>query len=189
MRRSERLIRNTLMVLAGVVVLQVGVSRLYAVDDPTAGVERTPPAVLATLRDFTAIEVEGDFALEVVRAADYSVDFTSSNPTEGRFYATVRDNTLLLGGFRNAPGSRVRVVLPELKKLNAGRVQALSVSGFDGASLSLEADTIPRVTLRNNSIRRWQIRADRVVDLEIDRASLSAGKVDLAGRATLTVIE
>lgn len=181
--------RNTLVVLAGLVVLHVGVSRLYAVDDHTAGIERTPPAVLATLRNFTAIEVEGDFALDVERAASFSVDFTSPNPTEGRFYATVRDNTLLLGGFRNVPGSRVRVVLPELRKLNAGRVQALSVSGFDGASLSLEADTIPRVTLRNNSIRQWQIRANRVADLQIDHASLNAGKVDLAGHATLTVID
>jgi hypothetical protein len=188
-KRSERLIRNTLLVLAGGVVLHVGVSRIYAVDDPTAGMERTPPAVLATLRDFAAIEVEGDFALDVERAADFAVDFSSPTPTEGRFYATVRNNTLLLGGFRNAPGSRVHVVLPELKKLNAGSVQSLSLSGFDGASLSLETDTVPRVTLRNNTIRQWQIRANHVADLQIDRASLSAGKVDLAGRATLTVID
>ena len=189
MKRSERLVRNTLVGLAGFVVLHVGVSRLYAVDDHTAGIERTPPSVLATLRNFTAIEVEGDFTLDVERATDFSVDFSSPNATEGRFYASVRENTLRLGGFRNVPGSRVRVVLPELRELNAGRVQALSIAGFDGARLSLEADTIARVTLRNNSIRQWQIRADRVADLQIDRASLSAGKVDLAGHATLTVID
>ena len=189
MKRSERLVRNTLVVLAGLIVAHVAVSRIQEANDPTAAVERTPPAVLASLRDFTAIEVEGDFTLDVERAADYAVDFRSSDPAAGRFYAAVRDNTLLLGGFGNAPGSRVRVVLPELKNLNAGRVQALSVSGFEGASLSLVADTIPRVTLRNNGIRQWQIRANHVVDLQIDRASLSAGKVDLAGRATLTVID
>jgi hypothetical protein len=149
--------------------------------------ERTPPAALATLRDFSAIEVEGDFTLDVAQGADFLVDFTSPKPTEGRFYATVRDNTLLLGGFRNAPGARVRVVLPELLRLNAGRVQALSVSGFGGNRLSLEMDTIARVTLRNNTIRQWQIRANSVADLQIDRTSLGAGKVDLAGRATLTV--
>jgi hypothetical protein len=152
-------------------------------------VGRTPPAVLASLRDFTAIEVEGDFALDVERAAEFGVDFRSPDPAAGRFYATVRDNTLLLGGFGNAPGSRVRVVLPDLRKLNAGRLHSLSVSGFEGATLSLIADTIPRVTLRNNGVREWQIRANHVVDLQIDRASLSAGKVDLAGRATLTVID
>ena len=181
--------RNTVVVLAGLVVLHLGAGRLYADDDHVAGVERTPPAELATLRDFTTIEVEGDFSLDVVQGADYSVAFTPSDASEGRFYAAVRGNKLVLGGFRNAPGSVVRVALPELKKLNAGRVKTLSVSGFDGASLSLAVDTIPQVTLRNNSVREWQIRANRVADLQIDRASIGAGKVDLAGRAMLTVIE
>lgn len=181
--------RNTVVVLAGAVVLHLGASRLYADDDRTAGMERTPPAELATLRDFSIIEVEGDFSLEVVKGADYSVAFTPSDGSAGRFYATVRDDTLQLGGFRNAPGSVVRVALPELKKLNAGRVRALAVSGFDGASLTLEVDTIPQVTLRNNSVRQWQIRANKVTDLQIDRTSIGAGKVDLSGRAVLTVIE
>jgi hypothetical protein len=181
--------RNTVVVLAGAVVLHLGASRLYADDDRMAGMEQTPPAQLATLRDFSTLEVEGDFSLDVVQGADYSVAFTPSDPSEGRFYAAVRGNTLLLGGFRNAPGSVVRVALPELKKLNAGRVKTLSVSGFDGASLSLEVDAIPKVTLRNNGVRTWQIRSNGVADLQIDRASMGAGKVDLTGRAVLTVIE
>jgi Putative auto-transporter adhesin, head GIN domain len=182
--------RNTVVVLAGAVVLHLGASRLYADDDRMVGMEQTPPpAQLATLRDFSTIEVEGDFSLDVVQGADYSVAFTPSAASEGRFYATVRGDTLLLGGFRNAPGSVVRVALPELKKLNAGRVKTLSVSGFDGASLSLEVDTISKVTLRNNSVRTWQIRSNGVADLQIDRASIGAGKVDLTGRAVLTVIE
>lgn len=181
--------RNTVLVLAGAVVLHLGASRLYAGDDHAAVTKRTAPAELATLRDFTTIEVEGDFSLDVVQGADYSVAFTPSDASEGRFYAAVRGDTLQLGGFRNAPGSRVRVALPELKKLNAGRVKTLSVSGFEAASVLLEVDTIPQVTLRNNRVGQWRIRASRVADLQIDRASIGAGKVDLAGRATLTVIE
>src|SRR5262245_42332379 len=98
-KRSERLIRNTILVLAGVAVLHVGVSRLYAGDDQTASVERTSAAELARLRDFTSIEAEGDFSLEVVRGEDYTVDFTPTSVSDGRFYAAVRDGTLLLGGF------------------------------------------------------------------------------------------
>jgi hypothetical protein len=177
-KRSERLIRNTLFVVGGLMVLHVGVSRLQAVEEKV-----TPP-----LRDFSAIVVEGDFEIDVQKG-DFAVDFSSPNPAQGRFYATVRNNELLLGGFQNATGSRARVSLPELTKLNAGRVPALSVSGFDGASVELEAETVARVTLRNNSIRQWQIRANRVADLQIDRASISAGRVDLAGHTTLTVID
>jgi hypothetical protein len=188
-KRSERLIRNTLLVLGGLTVLHVGVSRLHALDEQaTQQSERMSPESLATLRDFSAVFVEGDFEIEVQRG-DFAVDFSSPNPAQGRFYATVRDNTLLLGGFQNATGSRARVSLPELKKLNAGRVPALSISGFEGASLELEAETVARVTLRNNRIRQWQIRSNRVADLQIDRASISAGKLDLAGQATLTVID
>lgn len=181
--------RNTILVLAGLLVLHVGASRLYAVDDRAIPMERATPADLATLRDFTAILVEGDFALEVVRGAEYSVEFTPSNRAEGRFSAVVHDNTLLLGGFENVPGSRARVTLPALTQLNAGRVEALSISGFDGDELSVRAERVQCVTLRNNRIREWQIRAERVVDLRIDRASISAGKVDVSGRATLTVID
>jgi hypothetical protein len=50
-------------------------------------------------------------------------------------------------------------------------------------------DTIPQVTLRNNAVRQWQIRASHVAELQMDRASIGAGKVDLAGRATLSVID
>lgn len=188
MKRSERLMRNTILVMSGLIVLHLGVSRLSA-DDQSASVNRTPAAELATLRDFTSIEVEGDFSLDVVHDSDYSVAFTPANTNEGRFYATVRNNTLVLGGFRNETGSRVRVTMPELSKLNAGRVRTLTVTGFDSASLRLEVDTISQVTLRSNAVRQWQIRADHVAELQIDRASMAAGKVDLAGRATFSVID
>ena len=181
MKRSERLMRNTIFVMAGLVVLELGVNRLSADD-------RTPPD-LSTLRDFTSIEVEGDFSLDVVHDTGYSVVYAPANPSEGRFYASVRNNTLQLGGFRNEAGSRVRVTMPKLSKLNAGRVKTLTVTGFDGASLQLNMDTIPQVTLRSNAVQQWQIRADHVADLQIDRASMGAGKVDLAGRATLSVID
>jgi hypothetical protein len=181
--------RNTLLVLGGLLVLHVGASRLYAVDDHALPMERATPPDLATLRDFTAILVEGDFALEVVQGAAYSVEFAPPNPGAGRFYAAVRDNTLQLGGFGNVPGSRARVTLPALRKLNVAQVQAVSVSGFEGETLSVEAERVERVTLKNNRVREWQIRAERVPDLEIDRASISEGKVDLSGRATLSVID
>jgi hypothetical protein len=181
--------RNTFLVLAGLLVLHVGASRLLAIDESATSMKRATPADLATLRDFTAILVEGDFALEVVQGAEYSVDFAPPNPDERRFYAVVHDGTLLLGGFGNGPGSRARVTLPALSKLNAGRVEALSVSGFDGEQLSVQAERVRRVTLKNNRVREWRIRAEHVVDLQIDRASISAGKVDLSGHAVLNVID
>jgi hypothetical protein len=133
--------------------------------------------------------VDGDFSLEVMQDAAWSVDFAPSDTSQGSFSATVLDHTLHLHGFRNTSAGRVRVTLPTLSELDADRVAALSVSGFAGASVSLELGTTPRVTLRNNRIRQWRIQAADVGDLQIDRTSLSDGKVDLAGRATFTVID
>ncbi len=189
MKKSKRLIRNTILALNGMMVLYVGVNRLYAVSDPTPTAQRTSTAELAMLRDFTAIEVTGDFSVDVVRGADYAVAYTPVDESRGEFVATVRGDTLILRGFNNTNTDRVRVALPVLTRLDAELVPALSISGFHGASASLQLDGTSQVILRNNAIRQWHIVASEVKELKIDRASLGAGKVDLAGRATLTAID
>jgi hypothetical protein len=189
MKRSERLIRSTIVGLTGLMVLYVGISRLSAGSTPAHATGQTSVAELARLRDFSAIQVDGNFSLDVVQDAAWSVAFAPSEPGQGSFYAAVHDNTLVLHGFRNTPASRVTVTLPALSKLAAHKVTALSVSGFAGANLSLELGTTARVTLRNNSIRQWHIDAAHVGDLRLDRASIGAGRVDLAGRANFTVID
>jgi hypothetical protein len=187
MKRNERLIWSTLVGLAGLMVLYVAASRLYAGNRPAA--QSMSAAELATLRDFSIIQVDGDFSVNIVRGASYSVDFTSPDVAQGAFSATVRDKKLVLYGSRNAPGSRVRVVSPELTKLTADNAFEISISGFGGAHVTMKLDRIPRMTLRNNSIRYWHIDAGHLHDLKIDRASFSAGKVGLTGHATLTLID
>ena len=190
MKKSRRLIRNTILALNGIVVLYVGVNRLYGSEEFTRPAQRTSASELAMLRDFTDIEVSGDFSVDVVQEASYSVGFTPSSADHGQLVANVRGNTLVLQGFRNAPATRVRVGMPALTQLVAGEdVPALTVSGFDGASLSLRLSGRPQVVLRNNAVRRWIIFAAQYGELQFDRASLSAGKVDLTGRATVAVID
>ena len=45
------------------------------------GARRRP--TLATLRDFNAIEVSGDFGVDVVQEADYSVDLHAAGRKQG----------------------------------------------------------------------------------------------------------
>lgn len=190
MKKSRRLIRNTILALNGMMVLYVGASRLYAFDESTQTPQRTSAAELAMLRDFTAIEVSGDFGVDVVQEPNYSVGFTPPDARQGDFVASVRGNTLVLEGFRNAPATRARVGMPVLTQLVAGEeVPALTVSGFNGASLSLRLTGTPQVVLRNNGVRQWHIAASEMTELQIDKASIATGKVDLEGHATLTVID
>ena len=80
--------------------------------------------------------------------------------------------------------------MPVLTQLVAGEeVPALTVSGFNGASLSMRLAGRPQVVLRNNAIRQWNIFASGNGELQIDKVSIGAGKVDLSGHATLTVID
>ena len=95
MKKSRRLIRNTILALNGLMVLYVGVNRLYAVEHSTRAPQRTAQAELAKLRDFSAIEVSGNFGVDVVQDADYSVAFTPPDASHGDFVATVRGNTLV----------------------------------------------------------------------------------------------
>jgi hypothetical protein len=73
--------------------------------------------------------------------------------------------------------------------MNAEGVSSLSISGFTGNSVSLRLAETPQVTLRNNGVRLWHIVASEAAELRVDNASMSAGKVDLSGRVTLTVID
>ena len=189
MQKSKRLIRNTILALNGIVVLYVGINRLYAIGNPIPSVQRTSAAELAMLRDFSAIEVNGDFGVDLVQEADYSVYFTTPDTSQGNLVATVRGNTLVLSGFHNATTNRVRVALPVLTQLKASSVATLSVSGFDGESMSLRFDGTPQVILRNNGIRQWHIVVSDVGELKVDRASISSGQFDLAGQITLRVID
>ena len=95
MKKSRRLIRNTILALNGLMVLYVGINRLYAVDETTHAPRRTDAAELARLRDFNAIEVHGDFGLDVVQEAGYSVGLPPPGRSKGEFVAIVRGNVRL----------------------------------------------------------------------------------------------
>jgi len=190
MKKSRRLIRNTILALNGIVVLYVGANRLYGSEERTRPSQSTSAAELAMLRDFTAIDVDGDFSVDIVQDAAYSVGFTPPGTGQGRLVASMRGDTLVLRGFYNAPATRVKVGMPQLARVVAHEgVPALTVSGFTAASVSLRFSGNPQVVLRNNGVREWHLFASGSGELQIDKASLSASKVDLKGHATLTVID
>jgi hypothetical protein len=94
-----------------------------------------------------------------------------------------------LRGYGHAPASRLRVAMPVLEQLVAGEAPAISVSGFNDASVSLRLEDTRQLVLRDNGVRHWRIFAAGIGELQIDKASISAGKVDMSGRATFTVID
>jgi hypothetical protein len=185
--KSKRLIRYTIVALSGIAVSYVGINRLYAISSPLA--QRTPAAELATLHDFSEIEMNGDFGVDIVQGASYAVAFTASPDGRGNFVATMYGETLVLRGYGNASANRVRVALPALKHLEASDVTSLLISGFEGKDVSLRLTDAGQVLLRNNNIHRWHISAADVGELGIDRTSIASGQFDLVGNVTLKALD
>lgn len=188
MKRSTRLIRNTILALAGLIVLYTLASRLTVVGPAKEQKQGTSATELAKLREFNSIEISGDVNVDVVQQTDYSVD-VSPSANQRLVTAFVRDNKLVLRGYGNEHSSRVRVGMPALAHVEAEGNPSLTVSGFSGASVELQLGEVSQVVLRNNTVDKWQVFASDDVELQFDRASVGAGKVELAGRATLAVVD
>jgi len=177
MKTSKRLLFGTFAVLLAAPVVLVAYSRVSS--QPYAELpvpERTPAAELARLRDFTEIDVNGDFELEIVRGNTWSVDYTPLSPERGNFNASVENGLLTIGGFGNrtqTASSRVRITLPGLEAVHARYVPSpgIAIRNFDGNALDVSVDFTEGLVLENN-------RYDSL-DLTVQRANL----VDLRGNS------
>jgi hypothetical protein len=173
MKTSRRLLFGTLLVILAAPVAVVAFSRVSGTgmrELPTP--ERTSPSELAALRDYAAIEISGDFSLEIVQADTYSITYTPLQDNRGNFTASVQDGILHVEGFGNrtefANGS-VRIGLPDLDRLEAGFVREIAIRNFAGDTLEVKIDFSEELVLDNN-------RMD-VLQLELQRAGL----VDMRG--------
>lgn len=173
MKTSRRLLFGTFAVLLAAPVVLVAYSRVsgtgYRELPPP---ERTAAADIAALRDFNAIEISGDFDLEIVRADTYAVEYRPLAEDRGNFNAMVRNGTLEIEGFGNrsnvAQGS-VRISLPDLDALTVGYVPVMAVRNFQGDTLEASINYTDELTLENNQFDS--------IDLELVRA----GVVEMRG--------
>ena len=190
MKKSRRLIRTTLLALGAAVVFYVAASRWHANNAEPIRNSPPTPAELAALRDFNSLVVSGNLMVEIVQQDGYSVDFIHGGGARtGSFTATIRAKALVVNGYRNSAGDRVRIGMPTLSHVITDGVPALSISGFSGESVSLKLEGATKFTARGNSIRQWHVVASGNAGLQFDRESMAAGNVDLVGHATLAVVD
>ncbi len=99
--------------------------------------ERTAPAELAALRDFTAIAIRSDVAVGIV---------------------SVADGTLTIRGYGNSGESRlgsVRIGMPELDRLDSEFLISLVIRNFASDTMALRTEKATDIVLENN--RKHQI--------------------------------
>lgn len=191
MKTSKRYLRGTLLTILALPVLIVLYSRIVPVTDSRPAPERTPAAELAALGGFTAIEVEGDFTLEISGASAYSVAYEPLQDERGDFVARVEDSTLYLRGYGNRTRAgdeavRVRVGVPALQALDVSFTQSLLVSELDTANLALRIVAIRSVTLRDNRIDNLELRGVGIEQLDFAGNRIAASQIRLAGETTIT---
>jgi hypothetical protein len=192
MKKSKRYIGGTILAGYAGMVLFIGLNRLYVANVPEPLPERTSAAELAGLRNFTAVEVRGDFSLELVREADYSVNYVPLSDTRGQFLAALQGSTLVLTGFGNRTqldSARVRVGMPELLSLEASSAPTLLLADFAGETMDLRLTVIGTVTLRNNSTTNLRVVASGVRELQLDAISFAGSELRITGNTAVTQVD
>lgn len=157
MKRSRRLLLGTFLALLGAPVLLVAYSRISGegVLSELPAPERVSPEALAALRDFDAIEVRGDFALDVSSAADYAVEYAPLPQQRSFFRASVNDRTLTIESYGNRTETgvgTVRIALPELGRIDAESLTALTVRDIDSENVEIRILGPTEVVVADNRI-------------------------------------
>lgn len=197
MKQSKRLLIGTILGLYGVMMIHTALSRVFVDETQDGPVElrRTSAEQLATLRDFDEVDAQGDFSLELVQQANYSVEVIRAADAPGELVARVTSGVLQLRGYGNPASVRVRIGTPQLEDLETDFAPLLSISGFTSDSLDIQvgtrSGTDQRVELRNNDIEDLRLRIfdmTNSVEVQIDRRSFGDG-IDIAGSARVTILE
>ena len=168
MKNSRRLLLGTFLTLLAVPVVVTAYSRVagsLALEGAQAP-ERIPAAELAALRDFSAIDIRGDVAVEIVQANGYAIEYTPLSETRGNFTARVDEGVLVIEAFGNRAETgtaTLRIGMPELQRLDASFLHALTIREFDSTALTLAINVMPGgLLLQNNRIDALTLDLQRV---------------------------
>jgi hypothetical protein len=210
MNQGKRYIRNTVIAMAGVTVLVVVAQRIYAstVDAGTPqwlrsvlslGFEVTvnpapsplaqisQAAVLAELRDFRQISVEGDFAVEVVSAPQYKVSLIPASSEAWTIGSAWQQGAMLrLKGGKGSEGAVLRIEAPVLTRIEAQGLRQLTVRGWKAQEMTIRTKNVANVRLEDSAVGRWILNAETPVVLHADQATAAAG-LDFQTSGTISI--
>ena len=182
MKTSRRLLLGTFLTLLALPVVLVAYSRV-AGDSSTGDrplPERTPPAALAALRDFTAIDIRGDVDLEVSSAPDYSIVYSPLSERRGNLEARVENGTLIIEAFGNrteTTAASLQIGMPELARLDGEYLATVTVRNFDSATLELRFNVASAVLIENNRIASLQAELGYVPTVEFRGNTIGASAI------------
>jgi len=200
MNPGKRYLRNTVFALWGVAASFVGLNRLYAAVGTEApewrrsllslGLredrqpEPKPELDLATAKDFSKVGVHGDFALEIVGAAQYKVEFVPPAGTASKFHAYQENGYLRVNTDDDVTGGTLHIEMPTLERIDAN-VPRITVQGVTAKELKLYGYRDGVVTLQNNRVDSWHLSSGDALDVRMDDATFAAGSIKSNGNVVI----
>jgi len=199
MNPGKRLLRNTILALWGWAAAYVGVTRLYGATDadtapwlrtalslglrPAQRSQRPPDVDLATVRDFTHVNVSGRFNVEIVGGMEFKVVLTSDAGEAPKYHAWRDKEMLRIWEENDQKGPAVatlHIEVPTLARIsiNASR---LTVRGVKAADLALVGHGLESARLQQNEVANWRIFSGTHMEVQMDDSTFAAGGVRANG--------
>lgn len=202
MNQGKRYLRNTVLALYGAGALYFGVNRLYA-----ATIHSTAPQWLGNttslglaywektgsnaryltdlaLRDFTRLHLNGRFTVEIVGAPQYQLSFTAADGRTLPLDVRQQDDRLWLSGFTlndAAEAAVLRIETPALVQVDARMLTGLTLRGLQSQELTVDLNDVSAARLLENSVPLWRLRSGLSAEVQVDQATLTAGKLLISG--------
>ncbi len=206
MNKGRHFIRNTVLAFHGVVVLFFGLNRLLAatvsagapewvVNATTLGLASwaksgAKPRYLTDLElhDFTRLSVKGRFTVEIVGAPQYRISFTAADGRPLPLRVEQQGDRLWLTGFTGTAVAGTAVLcieMPTLAALDVRQLTGLKLRGLQAPELTVDLNDVPAAHLVDNKVARWVLHSDSHSEVQVDKATLAAGSVQVSGDVTL----
>jgi hypothetical protein len=202
MNQGERYLRNTVLALCAAVALFFVVNRLFAATVHSGAPQWLGNATslgLASwaragsnarylqdlaLRDFTRLHLHGRFTVEIVGAPQYQLSFTTAYGRALPLAVRQEGDQLWLTGFTRsdiATTAVLRIETPALVQVDARKLTGLTLRGLQSPELAVDLNEVPVARLLDNKVARWTLHSDASADVQVDKATLAAGKVLTSG--------
>jgi hypothetical protein len=199
-KQGKRYIRNSVLALLGVTVLLAAASRLYAstVDGNTpqwlrwmvslglaVEVESKPETVANTMQNvqvrdfgaFTAVSVEGDFAVEVIRGPVCKATMVRAvgGPAWDLSVVKQEDGTLRFQRDAGRAEDVLQIQAPTLTSIHAHDLRQLTLRGWKVSEFTIHVKDVADIRLEDSAVERWILRSETPVMVHADKSTLSAG--------------
>jgi len=213
MKKSRRYIRNSLLVLCAVTALVTVASGLYAsrvnaetppglrnlmslglkviTYDEAASPEESLQAVqLHEVQEFSKVEVQGGFAVEIIGADSHKVSVTPAPGTAATPDAKwSKDGLLRIEGGPESAGASLRIEAPTLERIAVQGADRLTIQGLSAPTVSLRMKDVGSARILGCGVTQWNINSLTPVDLRMGNGTGPDATFKLTGQSSISLVD